>query len=101
MTDHPTRRLPDDTRPDRPPGSDPTPPTPGCRWCGGEVRAFPAIVQTLHGAGPVELENPDGPLSGGRFGGRPPHAPCYGRVCLDCGYTELYTEQPRQLLGGP
>jgi hypothetical protein len=100
MTDHPTRRLPENERPDPPPetgptrrltpGSGPTPITRTCRRCGGEVARFPAVVQTSQGILPVELENPAGPRDS-PGSGRRPHARSYGAVCHDCGYTEWET----------
>jgi hypothetical protein len=92
MTDHPTRRLPDDERPAYAAGRGPN----RCRWCAGEVRAFPTA--TGQGGGfALQVSNPAHPPAGWLVG--PPMAPIFAQVCLECGYTELYTEQPWRLLG--
>jgi hypothetical protein len=106
--DHPTRRLPADegpaaapavrpTRrlPDPPPG--PRPEKKRCRLCGGEVRRFEARVLAEGAWQAVEVRNPWGGRDIPWIGERP-HAPCDARVCMICGYTELFTRNPQQLL---
>ena len=95
--DHPTRRLPADDRPPRDAathptrrldGSVPTPPT-HCPRCDGPVQVFPTR--------PLGVYNPAGRKD--IWLGLPPTAGVNAHVCLDCGFTELYTVRPRQLLG--
>lgn len=108
MTDHPTRRLPENERPDRHPPAQPThrldrplppdAPQEQCGRCGGPVECFQLYVQTAQGLGLLEIQNPAGPRES--WHGRVPHAPTEAWVCLDCGYTELYTRNPRSLRQG-
>jgi hypothetical protein len=93
--DHPTRHLPESERPDT---TTPAPTTrldghgsdalPDCPRCGGAVVAF-----GLRGA---VVENRQAPVD--RWTGLPLRAGIAAHVCLACGYTELYTIQPDQLL---
>ncbi len=81
--DHETRRL------------DEPEPTGGCSKCGGrriwgDIAPIgnPRIVVTRTFPGQ------------GRFGlNKTARADCLALVCIKCGYTELYTRQPQDLLG--
>lgn len=69
---------------------------PRCRVCGGEVRlGEPAVGE---GTGQtVHIRNPRGARAIPWIGERP-QAPCTARVCLRCGYIELFTRDPQQLI---
>src|SRR5690348_4268185 len=101
--DHPTRRLAerpgDDTAPDARATRHLARPVPGpptiCPRCDGEVARFPTRSGTSRG-GPLVVVNLDGPRE--IWQGLQPARDLWAYVCLDCGYTELYTDQPRRLL---
>lgn len=104
MTDHPTRRLPDDTRPERTPGTGPTrhlPAAPArperaarpCPQCGD--RRFWTIAQA-HQGGSLEVSAPDPNWRELILAGVP-HTPLEALVCSGCGYTELYAAAPQAI----
>ncbi len=81
--DHETRRL------DEPPPANNCPKCEGERiW--GEIPTYGSnglkVARTLPGQGPLGFN-------------KTAYAACHALVCLQCGYTELYTQQPRDLLG--
>jgi hypothetical protein len=106
MTDHPTRRWPDDDRPaptDHPTRRLPehdlpaSPAAPNrCLRCEGPMQRFPTASGESD-AWPLRVWNPQHVKSTWR--GTHATAQVGAWVCLECGYTEFYTEQPRRLLG--
>jgi predicted nucleic-acid-binding Zn-ribbon protein len=82
MTDRPARRL------DEPPAPN------GCPKCGGRVKwaKVRAIARLGMQAIPIELESVEKSGWGG-----PPRARVRAKVCVSCGFTEFYTQEPEVL----
>lgn len=103
--DQPTRPLgpPGTPRDPRQPTKhlDPPPQEPDhtCGKCGGElIQMQPKANATMIGGRRLPLELEVANARRDTHTGLRRAVPCYTWVCLDCGYTEFYTQEPRKML---